>query len=383
MPPKSRRRRPAPAAAETAATDRETGGAAPAETEGESAASPEPALAADSRTGVSKDDARGADRSEPSADAQSEAPASAAVAPRWAAAVEALDPQQLQHLCAALRVRPASDLGAHLQALSELPLKQLRTETLAAGVSAEELMDALDEAEDRAGAMIELILAASLEAVRSAAVVPTEEEGVPPIDAVRDGERQEQTGRDRQAERDSGIESNSGAALLDDAAVLITFYLAHEPALATQAQYEKISRGFKKKAAKMAAQGTAADWRELMYAAFAQQVGVDPRAFYRQQQQQQQQQQLEPEEPEEPEEPQPEQQPQPAEIEDGEPHSPVAARAPPPQQQRQSPPPPAPAPILNAHFYAEPFSEGDDYTVAETVRLTSTCSLATHFLAQF
>jgi hypothetical protein len=70
-------------------------------------------------------------------------------------------------------------------------------------------------------------------------------------------------------------------------------------------------------------------------------------------------------------------------IEDGEPHSPAAAHDPAPQQQRQSPPPPAPAPILNAHFYAEPFSEGDDYTVAETVRLTSTCSLATHFLTQF
>ena len=322
-------------------------------------------MAVDSRAGVSKDSARGADRSAPSADAQSEAPASAAVAPRWAAAVEVLDLQQHQHLCAALRVQAASDLGAHLQALSELPLKQLRTETLAAGVSAEELMDALDEAEDRAGAMIELILAASLEAVRScAAVVPTEEEGVPPSDVLRDGEKQEQTGRDRRTETDGDTERDSNTTLLDDAetdrdtkrdsnttllddaAVLITFYRAHEPALATQAQYEKISRGFKKKAAKMAAHGKDADWRELMYAAFAQQIGVDPRDFYRQQQ--------------------PQLQPQPAVTEEDEPHSPVVAQSPPPQQQ-QSPRPPAPAPILNAHFYAEPYSEGDDYTVAKTV----------------
>jgi hypothetical protein len=92
------------------------------------------------------------------------APAAAAPGePRWAAALEALDFQQLQHLCVTLRVERTSvdaalqpgdarralivtDLGPRLRELGGLPLKQLRAETLAAGVGAEELMDALDEA---------------------------------------------------------------------------------------------------------------------------------------------------------------------------------------------------------------------------------------------
>ena len=39
----------------------------------------------------------------------------------------------------------------------------------------------------------------------------------------------------------------------DDEAVVLAFYREHQPALATSAQYTKISRGFQKKASKLSA----------------------------------------------------------------------------------------------------------------------------------
>ena len=67
----------------------------------------------------------------------------------------------------------------------------------------------------------------------------------------------------------------------DDIAVdietLLVYYEAQEPEYATEEKVHKVIRSFKKKAKKI----EGGDWREMMYAAFAEQRGVDPREHYR------------------------------------------------------------------------------------------------------
>lgn len=60
-----------------------------------------------------------------------------------------------------------------------------------------------------------------------------------------------------------------------DKRILLAFYRQEEPQSATDEKVSKVIRSFQKKATK-----SGGDWRELMYAAFAQQRGVDPRAHW-------------------------------------------------------------------------------------------------------
>lgn len=62
-----------------------------------------------------------------------------------------------------------------------------------------------------------------------------------------------------------------------DVETLLVYYEAQEPEYATEEKVNKVIRSFKKKAKKV----EGADWREMMYAAFTEQRGIDPREHYR------------------------------------------------------------------------------------------------------
>ena len=63
----------------------------------------------------------------------------------------------------------------------------------------------------------------------------------------------------------------------DDVAILMLFYAEHEPEFANQHKINRILRAYRNKAIKA---DRAAEWRELMYRAIAQQRGEDPRAHW-------------------------------------------------------------------------------------------------------
>ena len=64
-----------------------------------------------------------------------------------------------------------------------------------------------------------------------------------------------------------------------DRRIILHYYEDQEPDFATDEKVDKVFKSFKKKARKA---GGEADWREMMYAAFTEQRGVDPRDFYHQ-----------------------------------------------------------------------------------------------------
>lgn len=65
--------------------------------------------------------------------------------------------------------------------------------------------------------------------------------------------------------------------IVTDVETLLVYYEAQEPEYATEEKVHKVIRSFKKKAKKI----EGADWREMMYAAFTEQRGIDPREHYR------------------------------------------------------------------------------------------------------
>eukprot|EP01046_Picozoa_sp_COSAG06_P046761 COSAG06_NODE_6674_length_2830_cov_6.665324_2_plen_212_part_00 len=189
-----------------------------------------------------------------------------------------MDQQQLRHLvltigadqargATALRAADPSRalvegvLAPRLRELESLPPKQLRAETLRAGVDSDELYDALDESDDRTATMLELLIAAaSMESARSRSASPEPDE--PPAEPVEEGVPPPAAG-------------GGGAAMGlskplddDDEAVVLAFYREHQPALATSAQYTKISRGFQKKASKLSALAAARCEKRLFWNRF-------------------------------------------------------------------------------------------------------------------
>ena len=67
------------------------------------------------------------------------------------------------------------------------------------------------------------------------------------------------------------------APIPDDKAILLSFYKTSQPDFANDLKIGRIIATYKRKAA---TQGPGVDWRELMYATFLEQKGVDPRAVY-------------------------------------------------------------------------------------------------------
>ena len=66
-----------------------------------------------------------------------------------------------------------------------------------------------------------------------------------------------------------------------DRATLLCYYEEQEPEFATDEKVGKVIKSFRKKAKKA---GTPGAWREMMYAAFVEQRGIDPRDHYTEQQ---------------------------------------------------------------------------------------------------
>ena len=93
------------------------------------------------------------------------------------------------------------------------------------------------------------------------------EEGIPPTAA---------TTHRPLAAPSSGISDDGDIAI--DVETLLVYYEAQEPEFATEQKVHKVIRCFKKKAKKIGS----ADWREMMYVAFTEQRGIDPREHYQQ-----------------------------------------------------------------------------------------------------
>ena len=176
--------------------------------------------------------------------------------PPRAEPLRSLPVAQLRRLCEALDADhaaamdsddPKESLVAVARArLDALPLKQLRKLTVDAGVDKEELMDALDESDDRKHTTLELLLRAIDEEP------PTElgaEEGVPrsptpPAEAPPPGAA-------APAPPPSAWREPGGQNPMSDMDILMAFYEAREPEHADAAWIAKVVRRYQKKAAKI------------------------------------------------------------------------------------------------------------------------------------
>ena len=170
----------------------------------------------------------------------------------------AIERQRLGHALGIDGTDPHA-LSERIVLLESTPFKELREKALQLGAEAAELDRAIDQAEDRKSAALDLVLAAGQHArapARPPPQLPERPQDRPPTGAVADGHAD-----DREHE-----------------AALMAWYRLYDQPKADVRHVARVVRMFKKRARRLAANGSApVDWWLLMYAKFEEHNQVDPR----------------------------------------------------------------------------------------------------------
>ena len=187
--------------------------------------------------------------------------------------VAGLEDAERRRLCRALGIEGANPtlgwqaLSEHVALLESTPLKELRETALRLGAEATELDRAIEQAEDRKSTALDLVLAAGQRArppARPPPQLPDRPQDASPPAQVLPGAL---STRDDHADDDH-----------EHAAALMAWYRAYDPPKADPQHVARVIRMFKKRARRLAANGSApADWRLMMHAKFEEHNQVDPR----------------------------------------------------------------------------------------------------------